>query len=77
MPWKGSKRSSWNLMEYLNGRELIMTSAISPHLDNADVCLNGLCICEKFGVDKKVEVAISPKAIIRKNLRRSTDFLVR
>jgi hypothetical protein len=40
----------------------------SSHLDNTDICLNGLCICEKFGADKKVEVVISPKAITRKNL---------
>ena len=25
----------------------------SSHLDNTDICLNGLSICEKFGVDKK------------------------
>jgi hypothetical protein len=24
----------------------------SSHLDNTDICLKGLCICEKFGVDK-------------------------
>jgi hypothetical protein len=38
----------------------------SSHLDGVEVCLKGLCLCEKFGVDKK-EV-ISPKAIARKNL---------
>jgi hypothetical protein len=40
----------------------------NSHLDGIEICLNGLCICEKFGVDKKVEVVISPKAIARKNL---------
>jgi hypothetical protein len=40
----------------------------NSHLENTDICLNGLCICEKFGVDKKVEVVISPKAIAMKNL---------
>jgi hypothetical protein len=40
----------------------------NSHLDGIEICLKGLCICEKFGVDKKVEVVISPKAIARKNL---------
>ncbi len=39
----------------------------SSHLDGIEICLSGLRICEKFGVDKK-EVVISPKAIARKNL---------
>lgn len=38
----------------------------SAHLDLETICLTGLCICEKFGVDKKVEV-LAPTAIARKN----------
>ncbi len=41
----------------------------SSHLDAIEICLNGLCICEKFGVDNKKEAeVISPKAIARKSL---------
>jgi len=28
----------------------------SSHLDGMDICLNGLCICESFGIDKKGEM---------------------
>jgi hypothetical protein len=41
------------------------------HLDGIDVCLSTkpeICICERFMIDKKIEVEISPKQIARKNL---------
>jgi hypothetical protein len=38
----------------------------SSHLDGIEICLKGLCICEKFGVYKEEAVMISPKAIARK-----------
>jgi hypothetical protein len=39
----------------------------SSHLDNEDICLHGLCICERFQNDKKVKV-VSLKSITRSNL---------
>jgi len=58
MYWKGSKKSSWKAMGLFGERTTVDVKCYcghkqSSHLDGIEICLNGLCICESFGVDKK------------------------
>ena len=55
MHWKGNKKSSWNLMAYSNGRELMIMSNVIASITKVRIWIIQIFVLKAYAYAKSLE----------------------